>query len=603
MKKKQLVSLSLIAGLAASTIVTGGTVTAQPAQGEAAQAAEAAVPNGDNTFFSGIELAPEAIEALQAQGKQGSALVQPEPKGLDKIEKKKKFDRAALEGPLPTGPVSGEQNTLAVLVKFPTGADGKTVVPGSPNTRIPAGKFKDLLFGTSYNPYDFKEGDVDFTKYATFNGEKAPTDRTLYNYYQEVSYGKVQVTTKNEPVWVEAPHPYEYYFGNTGSLPATESDYNANGYGDYPHNVQGLVVDVLHAVDDQVDFSQYAINGKVPGVFIIHEGTGGEFSRDPRVFWSHKWQLREKYWPTNPAADPDGVVTEPVILDGVEVDTYSMEPEIGGDTTGWSGSAYGPVPPYVGVYAHEFAHVLGLPDLYDYGYESQGVGAWSVMAGGSWTRYPNNMYYSGNTPVHLDAWNKYFAGFADVKELTPNDTLDFSLAPSSQTPTVYKVNVPHSKGTEYFLFENRQQVGYDKGLTRYGTAAHGLIAWHVDDNVLSRTFRRPNEAENFNPVRNGERMGTAPASNGEHHYGVAVIQADGKFELEKKGSGNNYGSDAFPGTLGKTSFVLSDSFYSGSFYNFPSGKASSGFFRIDNIFEKDGVVSGKFRTSQSGKLN
>ena len=63
-----------------------------------------------------------------------------------------------------------------------------------------------------------------------------------------------------------------------------------------------------------------------------------------------------------------------------DLSTYSMEPEYvvtPGDCT-------------IGVYCHEYGHVLGLPDLYD---SSDGilpeqrrwvVGCWGLMAAGSW---------------------------------------------------------------------------------------------------------------------------------------------------------------------------------------------------------------------------
>ena len=52
---------------------------------------------------------------------------------------------------------------------------------------------------------------------------------------------------------------------------------------------------------------------------------------------------------------------------------------------------------------------LGLPDEYDCGYESEGAGTWSVMAGGSWNYYPKlpaPYYYRflGNSPPHPSAW-------------------------------------------------------------------------------------------------------------------------------------------------------------------------------------------------------
>ena len=74
----------------------------------------------------------------------------------------------------------------------------------------------------------------------------------------------------------------------------------------------------------------------------------------------------------------------------VKVNKYTIQPELYG--TGTSIST-------IGVFAHEFGHALGLPDLYDTDYTSEGVGNWSLMAGGSWNYSGGN---GGNRPAHLD---------------------------------------------------------------------------------------------------------------------------------------------------------------------------------------------------------
>ena len=82
------------------------------------------------------------------------------------------------------------------------------------------------------------------------------------------------------------------------------------------------------------------------------------------MIWSHKWTL-----PT------------PFVNQGVKVYAYSTEPEDG----------------RVGVFSHEFGHVLGLPDLYDTSYRSEGVGNWCLMGGGSWGG-------GGNKPTRMSCW-------------------------------------------------------------------------------------------------------------------------------------------------------------------------------------------------------
>ncbi|MEH7118372.1 hypothetical protein V7128_13240, partial [Neobacillus vireti] len=91
--------------------------------------------------------------------------------------------------------------------------------------------------------------------------------------------------------------------------------------------------------------------------------------------------------------------------------------------------------------------------------------------------------------------------------------------------------MPGSNGSEYFLLENRQQQPgtFDLGLSRYGS--HGLAIYHVDENVLSRNFWRPNEAQNWFQSRKQQVI--PDPSTGETHYGVAVIQADNQWDLER----------------------------------------------------------------------
>ncbi len=163
--------------------------------------------------------------------------------------------------------------------------------------------------------------------------------------------------------------------------------------------------------------------------------------------------------------------------DGVKINNYAMMPELGGDLTGYTGTVSGPYPPTVGVYAHEYGHVLGLPDEYGYGYEPEGVGIYSLMAAGSWNRYPNERIFAGNSPAHPDAWCKYRLGFVESVEIT--DFAEVTLPPVETHPVVYKIAVPNSGGREYFLFENRQQIGFDLGFSRRATMAHGLAIYHV----------------------------------------------------------------------------------------------------------------------------
>ena len=122
----------------------------------------------------------------------------------------------------------------------------------------------------------------------------------------------------------------------------------------------------------------------------------------------------------------------------------------------------------LGVYAHEFGHDLGLPDLYDRDYTSHGAGSWCTMAAGAW---PD----SGKKPLHLSAWAKIRLGWVTptiVAKTTPN----LRIPSISEKPFAIKIPIGSVDAREYFLLENRRRVGFDSELP-----AEGLVIWHIDE--------------------------------------------------------------------------------------------------------------------------
>jgi M6 family metalloprotease-like protein len=417
--------------------------------------------------------------------------------------------------------------------------------PGGPTTRFSPGVWDSMLFGDYY-----VRGGADTT-----------TTKTLKRFYDEVSYGAVDIVTLDLPSvvgWLTAPNNYTYYCDDDGI--------HDNGFGPYPNNIQRLVIEAVLAADPVVDFSEYAEGGWVQNLFVVHAGSGAEWSGGAKLIWSHAWSIATgDGWGNTPPA---------LFVDGVRVGDYSTEPECGGDTAGEGGPPMTPQLPTVGVYAHEFGHVLGLPDEYDYGYESNGTGRVSLMSGGSWNRFPD-VYpdCAGNSPAHPSAWGAAHLGFLTPVEVTTTTT-GITIPPVEQTGTnaVYKVTYPGTSGKEYWLFENRQQIGFDEGFSRMTADAHRLVIYHVDENVFDRTFWRPNEAE---CVDSGTYQGetncdcaSLPAnpSNLEKGYGSSVEQADGNYSLEL-GTSGGYWQDFYSSVTNATAFDDTSSPNASSYYS------------------------------------
>jgi immune inhibitor A len=353
---------------------------------------------------------------------------------------------AALDNP------TGQIKILAILVEF---SDNQNQVAGS--------YFDNLIYGTSGN--------------------------TVWSYYDEVSYGTLDLITVNLPSatgWRTMPQTYAYY---------VDGNY---GFGSYPHNARRLAEDAVNAANPYVDFSQYDNDndGVVDALYIIHAGPGAEWTGNVNDIWSHAWSCYN---------DP--------YVDGVTVNGYSMEPEY------WSS----PNDMTCGVYVHELGHVFGLPDLYDYDYDSRGLGSWSSMAGGSWNGS------AGNSPAHFDAWCRSFLGFAAPINVT--GSISGAAFPEVEnTPTIYRLWTSGQAGPQFFLAENRQKTGFDSALPH-----EGLMIYHVDEN----------ESGNDNQWY--------PGYTSSGHYKVALEQADGDWDLEQDINSGDSG-DPYPGSSNNRTF-------------------------------------------------
>lgn len=188
----------------------------------------------------------------------------------------------------------------------------------------------------------------------------------------------------------------------------------------------------------------------------------------------------------------------------------------------------------MGVFAHEYGHAIGLPDLYDTDGSSEGIGDWSLMAGGSW----NYVTRSGDRPAHMDAWCKYKLGWVMPTRVT-GTLMNEPITQAATAADVYQLGngSPVLLGGEYFLVENRQKAGFDAGLP-----GAGLLIWHIDESMTTN---------------NSECYPGGPDCSIQHYH-VALEQADNLWELGKNIDRGDTG-DPYPGSTGNTSFTGSSS--------------------------------------------
>ena len=320
-----------------------------------------------------------------------------------------------------------------------------------------------------------------------YNGPN-PTG-TVTDYYAEVSYNQLYFTGDAKG-WYNVPGPIEDYLGQYGG--------------------PNFVLDVIQDSDPILNYADYIQyydaqnNPHIGFIAVVHSGAGAEAGANN--IWSHRWNFTVIAPPyiTN---DIDPVSGQNVIIDG----PYAIMPERNGGNNN-NGSLI-----EIGVFAHEFGHIFGLPDLYDPDGSSEGIGEWCLMASGSWGGNGS----SPETPVHMSAWCKKELGW-----VTPMNVTSYS-GPTSvpnveENPVVYRMWLNGTLTNQYFLIENRQQIGFDANIHD-----SGFLIYHVDDNL------------------NGNQN--------ENHYMVDVEQADGLRNLNN-GQGRGDAGDPFPGSTNNIRF-------------------------------------------------
>jgi len=286
---------------------------------------------------------------------------------------------------------------------------------------------------------------------------------TAHDYYDEVSYGKVDVRGQ-----AYGPYTADY-----------DADYYANddyGISDaYPRCAGSLVLEACKKSDPYVDYSIYDNDGDgyVDIFTVVHVGQGAEETGEGGDIWSHEFSLSGwEYY-----GGPGEYVTD----DGVKIDVYTMNPELSDYSVEGTGGICN-----IGVFCHEWGHGFGLPDLYiTDGSGGPGLGDFCLMASGSWGAINEDW---GSSPVHLCAWCKYFLGWVEPEALERGgvELLEYARFPtSSASPSAYRI-FDNPSGVdwsfesvgqgEYFLAENRRRIGFDAALP-----GDGLLILHVDE--------------------------------------------------------------------------------------------------------------------------
>lgn len=229
--------------------------------------------------------------------------------------------------------------------------------------------------------------------------------------------------------------------------------YGGDGAYQKDEKVYEMIKEACDGIQDQVNLKDYDWDGdgEADQVFFLYAGLGQASGGSAGTVWPHESELR--YWPCGVLSYSTG-----------KINTYACANELQPETQG--SSRY--ISAGIGTICHEFSHCLGFADMYDTtGGGGYGMSVFDVMDQGS---------YNGNgfVPCNYTAFERIYAGWVEAIELESPATVKDMKSVSDYGRPFIMYNYKNTN--EYFLLENRQNTGWDKGL--YGS--NGLLIVHVN---------------------------------------------------------------------------------------------------------------------------
>jgi M6 family metalloprotease-like protein len=309
----------------------------------------------------------------------------------------------------------------------------------------------------------------------------------LSDYVTSISYGKLRIEGTVAGIF-RVPTSMSTYGADNGLI---DGD-TATGVRTYQ-----VVEDALKVADPSVDFSDYQY------LMIVHAGQGQE--ANPKI--------TQNIWSV---AYVGGVTFK---TDERSYDRAAIVPE-----------SEGPDADALGAYAHEFLHLLGLPDLYNTEDSRTGdAGKWDVMARGLWNGNP-----PGSAPSHPTAWSKALLGWIEpeqIAEVSSGKNCTVYIDPVERRSSNLKaVKMPLSESL-YYMAEYRSRA-FDSGLPDEGVLItlidlRGTVSGGVMTIISThgKTANAPLKLDEYYVNNAGNLLISTRFSNGTA-YGIDVIRGE-----------------------------------------------------------------------------
>ena len=222
--------------------------------------------------------------------------------------------------------------------------------------------------------------------------------------------------------------------------------YGANSTDSKDRNIDALVRDACSLTTSDMSGFDCDGDGRIDNLCIITAG-GNEAAGDgPDCIWPRHGLL--------------SAMGGTAVCGGRTVDSFTICPESAG----------------LGVFCHEYAHSLGLPDLYD----TDGAGSGGVSKGlwGSLSLMDKGLENDGGeTPPNFCAIEMELLGTGKAIQAAVGE---FTLHPLSRSREYLRINAGEG---EYYLLECRDNNGWDSA-----TGGCGLLAYRIDKSEANFSY-------------------------------------------------------------------------------------------------------------------
>jgi len=307
------------------------------------------------------------------------------------------LEETTLDNKWGTAPTTGTYNIPVLLINFP-------------DLQAPA-EYTQALYNDVFNS----------TNYLSGNGI------SVKQYFKKNSYDQLNITF-DVYNWRTAPNNYSHYYTN--------------------NNAHQLVVDTINVFgtgSNAIDFTQYDSDndGRIDGFIIVHAGLPGQEQN------SNVLDQARLYYASNNYTIQGKLYGNAAIL--------GSRHRYVGVCQGWINTFNYPddCRLSIGSSVHEFAHVLGLPDLYELSYDniklSEGLGGHTLMV------MNTDTVQDVKKPINFDSWSKFFLGWLSPTVINSASQADiYNITSYDTTNSSFILHNPDTMGErEFFLVTNR----------------------------------------------------------------------------------------------------------------------------------------------------